>query len=145
MLNTGTEPDLHREASWAVPNAWRTMYIVVFIALCVGFGILAGIEFDDRGRWTEEPFSTLTQVVISSGSASGLLSLLVTEIGRAIVLFSVWLEKKLNENLEKSRERLRKEARNEGIEYGRTVGLLESQGKQPPPPPWEKNGDEQSN
>ena len=134
---------------------------MVSIALCVGFGFLAGIEFDDRGRWTKEPFTTLTQVVISTGSASGLLSLLVTEIGRTIVLFSVWLEKKLNENLEKSREHTREKARNEvrneerskareegrseGIEYGRTVGLLESQGKQPPPPPWGKNGDEQSN
>lgn len=99
----------------------------------------------DRGQWITSPFSSLTQVVIGTGTASGLLSLFVTEIGRVIVTFSTWLAEKLNENLEKNRERLRNEARSKGFEYGRTVGLLESQGKQPPPPPWEKNGDQHSN
>lgn len=128
------------------------MYVAVFIVLCLAFGTLAGFEYDDLGRWSAAPFTTLTQVVIGTGTASGLLSLFITEIARAIVLPSVWLEKKLNENLRRSRERLRKEARSEGrkegreegIEYGRTVALHESQGKQPPPPPWEKNGNDQS-
>ena len=131
-----------------------------FIVLCFAFGALAAFEYDDRGRWTTAPFTMLTQVVIGTGTAAGLLSLFITEIVRAIVLPSIWLEKKLNENLEKGRERLRNEARNEGraegraegrdegrmegIEYGRKVALLESQGKKPPPPPWEKNGEDHS-
>ena len=144
MSNKRTDADLRREALWSFPREWRTMYFAVFIILCVGFGGLAAIEYGDRAYWLTSPFSSLTQVIIGTGTASGLLSLFVTEIGRAIVTFSTWLAEKLNENLEKGRERLRNEGRSEGIEYGRTIGLYESQGKQPPPPPWEKNGDEQS-
>ena len=152
MSNSRISSDPGRGALESIPSAWRTIYVAVFIVLCIAFGALAAAEYDDLGRWTATPFTTLTQVVIGTGTASGLLSLFITEIARAIVLPCVWLEKKLNENLRKGRERLRKEAlaegraagRAEAIEYGRTVALLESQGKQPPPPPWEKAEDDQS-
>ena len=109
MSNRQIKSNLGREALESIPDAWRTIYVAVFIILCIAFAVLAAIEYNDRGRWTAAPFTTLTQVVIGTGTASGLLSLFITEIGRAIVLPSVWLEKKLNENLERSRERRRKE------------------------------------
>ena len=109
MSNNQIKSDLGREALESIPGAWRTMYVAVFIISCVAFGALAAFEYNDRGRWTATPFTTLTQVVIGTGTASGLLSLFITEIGRAIVLPSVWLERKLNENLERSRERRRQE------------------------------------
>ena len=152
MSNTRNETSLGQEALTTFPAAWRTMYVVVFIVLSVVFGALAAIEFNDRNQWIEAPFSTLTQVVIGAGSASGLVSLFVTETVRAIMLFSTWLEKKLNENLEKSRARIREEGRVgalsegrhegrlEGYEEGRKAGLLEARGKRPPPPPWDRNG-----
>lgn len=148
MSNTRNDTWLGQEALSAFPTAWRTMYVAIFIVLCVGFGFLAAIEYNDRTEWLSAPFSTLTQVVIGAGSASGLVSLFVTEIARAMMLFSTWLEKKLNENLEKSRARIREEGRvgalsqgrHEGYEEGRKAGLLEAQGKRPPPPPWERNG-----
>ena len=171
MANTGTE--LGRSGSdgalGTFPSAWRTIYVAVFIILCIAFAALAAVEYDDRVRWKAAPFTTLTQVIIGTGTTSGLLSLFITEIGRAIVLPSVWLEKKLNENLEKGRERARKEReeyererkerelarkaerekrdqelakriRDEAYEAGRKAGLLEAQGKQPPAPPWKDNG-----
>ena len=109
MSSNEIKSDLGREALESVPGAWRTIYVAVFIVLCVAFGTLAAVEHDDRGRWAAAPFTTLTQVVIGTGTASGLLSLFITEIGRAIMLPSVWLEKKLNENLQRSRERRRRE------------------------------------
>lgn len=165
MSNNQIKSNLGREALESIPDAWRTIYVAVFIVLCIAFATLAAIEYNDRGRWTAAPFTTLTQVVIGTGTASGLLSLFITEIGRAIVLPSVWLEKKLNENLERSRERRRKEREQhredmerlrkererirkqeqiDAYEEGRKAGLLEAQGKQPPPPPWEDNGSSSS-
>ena len=166
MSNRQIKSNLGREALESIPDAWRTIYVAVFIILCIAFAVLAAIEYNDRGRWTAAPFTTLTQVVIGTGTASGLLSLFITEIGRAIVLPSVWLEKKLNENLERSRERRRKEREQhredmerlrkererirkqeqiDAYEEGRKAGLLEAQGKQPPPPPWDENGSSSSN
>ncbi len=166
MSNNQIKSNLGREALESIPDAWRTIYVAVFIILCIAFAALAAIEYNDRGRWTAVRFTTLTQVVIGTGTASGLLSLFITEIGRAIVLPSVWLEKKLNENLERSRERRRKEREQhredmerlrkererirkqeqiDAYEEGRKAGLLEAQGKQPPPPPWDENGSSSSN
>lgn len=177
MANSGSDLERRDGALGTFPSAWRRIYVAVFIVLCIAFAALAAIEYDDRVRWTLAPFTTLTEVVIGTGTASGLLSLFITEIGRAIVLPSVWLEKKLNENLEKGRERARqqrerarkqaeekglekglkegreegrkegrekgrKEGREQGYEAGRRAGLLEAQGKTPPPPPWEDNGSE---
>ena len=161
MTNNRTETDVTREALWTFPRDWRVMYVSVLVVLCVGFGILASIEYSERDEWLSAPFSSITRVVISTGTASGLLSLFITEIGRAIFMFSTWLGQKLNENLEKSRARNREriraelepelvaigreEGREEGIDYGVTVGLMRAQGKEPPPPPWQTNGSERSN
>ena len=153
MTNNRADDNLSREALWTFPREWRTTYFAVFIIMCIGFGTLAAIEYDDPGRWVATPFSSLTQVVIGTGTASGLLSLFVTEIGRAIVTFSTWLAEKLNANLERGKAKIRDEGievgiqkgRSEGVEYGRTLGILEAQGKEPPPPPWESNGSESSN
>lgn len=59
--------------------------------------------------------------------------------------FSTWLAEKLNANLEKGKAKIRNEGRNEGrvegraegVEYGRTLVAFETEGKEPPPPPWE--------
>ena len=69
--------------------------------------------------------------------------------------FSTWVAEKLEANLERSRERRRKEReqerkvreqeRKEDYEAGRKAGLLEAQGKQPPPMPWKENGSSSSN
>ena len=156
MTNNRTDDNLSREALWTFPREWRTTYFAVFIIMCIGFGTLAAIEYDDPGRWVATPFSSLTQVVIGTGTASGLLSLFVTEIGRAIVTFSTWLAEKLNANLERGKAKIRDEGievgiqkgrvegrvegRAEGVEYGRTLVAFETEGKEPPPPPWETGG-----
>ena len=130
------------------------MYFGFFVLLNIAFAVLGAVEFRSVRYWVDAPFTSLTGIVVGSGTAAALLSLFLTEIWRLIVTFSTWVAEKLEENLERSRERRRQEREQEqererkareqermtAYEAGRKAGLLEAQGKQPPPPPWETNG-----
>ena len=177
LLDKETVKDLNREALWTFPREWRVMYFGFFVLLNIAFVVLGVVEFRSVGHWIDAPFTSLTAIVVGSGTAAALLSLFLTEIWRLIVTFSTWVAEKLEENLERSRERRRKERewelemarkrewterqweskmarerkqvlereRMDVYEAGRKAGLLEAQGKQPPPPPWETNGSNGSN
>ena len=175
MSEIQTQPAQPREALWTFPREWRVMYFGVFILLCFGFTVLGAVEYRGIGHWIESPFTSLTTIVIGSGTAAALISLFLTEIWRLIVTFSTWVEEKLQENLKRSRarhlqeEEERKRRRREveerviararaqalaeglaeglaqgrvtGYEEGREAGLLEAQGKLPPPPRDENGND----
>ncbi len=155
LLDKETVKDLNREALWTFPREWRVMYFGFFVLLNIAFVVLGVVEFRSVGHWIDAPFTSLTAIVVGSGTAAALLSLFLTEIWRLIVTFSTWVAEKLEENLERSRERRRQEReqarkaraqeRMTVYEAGRKAGLLEAQGKQPPPPPWETNGSNGSN
>ena len=182
MSGSLTQSEIQREALWTFPREWRTMYFACFVVLCLGFGVLAAIEFRTIDRWIEAPFTSTTAIVIGTGTSSGLLSLFITEVWRIVVTFSTWLAYKVNQSIERDRERRRLErereherlqrerelhqrerelhqrqreqqladaiskgraeghevGREEGFNEGRKAGLLEAQGKRPPPPPWER-------
>ena len=150
LLDKETVKDLNREALWTFPREWRVMYFGFFVLLNIAFVVLGVVEFRSVRHWIDAPFTSLTAIVVGSGTAAALLSLFLTEIWRLIVTFSTWVAEKLEENLERSRERRRQEReqarkaraqeRMTVYEAGRKAGLLEAQGKQPPPPPWETNG-----
>ena len=162
MSEFQTDFETRREALWTFPREWRVMYFGFFILLCVGFAALGAVEFRHIGHWVGSPFTSLTSIVIGSGTAAALLSLFLTEIWRLIVTFSTWVAEKLNENLERSRERRRQEseererrekealekatrqARERGFEQGydegRIAGLQEAQGERPSPPSRRENG-----
>ena len=145
MSEIRTDPEQPREALWTFPKEWRVMYFGIFILSSIGFTVLGIVEFRGIGHWIEAPFTSLTSIVIGSGTSAALLSLFLTEIWRLIVTFSTWVAEKLEENLEKSRERRRKEreqrrqererllkeVRAQGYEEGRKAGLLEARGEQP--------------
>ena len=171
MSGALTKSEIQREALWTFPREWRTFYFACFVVLCLGFGVLAAIEFRTIDRWIEAPFTSTTAIGIGTGTSSGLLSLFITEVWRIFVTFSTWLAYKVNQSIERDRERRRLErerlqrerelhqrqreqqlaeaiskgraeghevGREEGFNEGRKAGLLEAQGKRPPPPPWER-------
>ena len=160
---------------WSISEGWRALFIAILILINIGgLALSTAIELEQRELF-EAAFEDIISRTALIGVGSVPVTFAITELARTIKMLSTWVEKKLNENLRKSREkriakerqelekerqehekalmkaveqatqRGRQEGRQEGYTAGREAERAIFAGKEPPPPPWELNGADKQN
>ena len=152
---------------WSISEGWRALFVAVLILMNLGGTVVSvAIEIEQHELF-EDAFEDIISRTALIGVGSVPITFALTELVRTFKMLSTWVEKKLNENLRKSREKriakerkehekalieAREQGLEQGLEQGREEGLEEGYkagreaeraviaGKEPPPPPWERNG-----
>ncbi len=141
---------------WSISEGWRALFVAVLILMNLGGTVVSiAIEIEQHELF-EDAFEDIISRTALIGVGSVPVTFALTELVRTFKMLSTWVEKKLNQNLKndlekrlaKAREKALKEGRQEGREEGLEEGYKAGReaeraviaGKEPPPPPWERNG-----
>ena len=94
---------------WSISEGWRALFVLILILMNLGGTVVSiGIEIAQREA-LEDAFEDIISrtALIAVGSVS--ITFVLTELVRILKMLSTWVEKKLNENLEKSRRKKEEE------------------------------------
>ena len=125
---------------WSISEGWRALFVAILILTNLGGTVVSiTIEIEQRELF-EDAFEDIISRTALMGVGSVPVAFALTELARTFKMLSTWVEKKLNENLRKSREKriakerkeqekalmeARKEAREAGRRQGREEGREE--------------------
>ena len=90
---------------WSISEGWRALFIAILILINIGgLALSTAIELEQRELF-EAAFEDIISRTALIGVGSVPVTFAITELARTIKMLSTWVEKKLNENLRKSREK----------------------------------------
>ena len=125
------QPQEDRDSIWSIPLSRRALYFGLFTGYALaGIGFLLWYEIFEHtaDTWPETVLSITQGIGVTIVGAAG-LALLTIEGPRTVMVIGDYLKKRLIEPLEERRrleaQRLRDQARAEGLAEGHTEGLAE--------------------
>lgn len=115
------EREQDRESIWSVSRQARDIYFVVFVALFfTGMALVSLRTFQGGGSLLDSTLAVWSETAPLTITAAA-AALVLTEVGRSIVVIA----RRLQEGLERVRRERREEGRREGLAEGRREGRAE--------------------